>query len=90
MFRRNIDHRIDGEKVRLSIRVNEFIVEEYHLEKSDFPLFVGAIPSVWTGAKVSVKRVGVSSFLCVLCGEIRRIYLLPEHEIVTLCHSVRS
>lgn len=90
MFRRNIDLKIEGEEVRLSIRLHEFIVEEHHLKKSDFPQFVGKLPNKWVGGKVSVKKIGVSSFLRIVCGEIKKIYLLPEHEIISLCLSMRS
>lgn len=90
MFRRNIDLKIEGEEVRLSIRLHEFIVDEHHLKKSDFPQFVGKVPNQWVGDIVSVKKVGVSSYLRITCGGLKRIYLLPEHEIISLCQAMRS
>ena len=89
MFRRSIDYRVDGEKVRLSIRVHDFMVEEHLLKKSDFPQFVGSVPSVWVGNKVSVKKIGASSFLRIQYGDVRKIYLLSEHEILSLCYEMR-
>ena len=90
MFRRNIVYTIDGDAVRLAIRVHEFLVEEYTLQRSDFPQFFGGVPNAWIGGKVSAKKDGVSSFLCVQIGEVRKIYLVPEHEIVQLCRDVRN
>ena len=90
MFRRNIVYTVDGDAVRLAVRVHEFFVEEYTLKRSDFPQFVGGVPSVWVGEKVSVKKDGVSSFLCVRVGDVRKIYLVPEHEILELCRAVRK
>lgn len=90
MFRRNIVYTVSGETVRLAIKVHEFLVEEYTLQRSDFPQFVGGVPKSWVGDKISAKKDGVSSFLCIRVGEIRKIYLVPEHEIVQLCRDVRK
>lgn len=90
MFRRNIVYKVSGETVRLAIKVTEFFVEEYSLERSDFPQFVGGLPSDWVGEIVSAKKDGVSSFLCIRVGEIRKIYRIPEHEILALCRAMRK
>ena len=90
MFRRNIVYTVSGETVRLALKVHEFLVEEYTLQRSDFPQFVGGVPKSWVGDKISAKKDGVSSFLCIRVGEIRKIYLVPEHEIVQLCRDVRK
>lgn len=90
MFRRSIVYTVSGETVRLAIKVHEFLVEEYILKCSDFPQFVGGVPDSWVGDKVSAKKDGVSSLLCIRVGEVRKIYLLPEHEIVQLCRDVRN
>lgn len=65
-------------------------MEEYTLNVSDFPQFIGSVPSEWVGDKVSVKKDGASSFLCIRVGEMRKIHLVAEHEILELCQAVRQ